>query len=78
MRELLYEPVAQLLGTLFYLGLAAALTLVGALAEQAGIQNLTAGHSTIGVWEAAMGALLLYAALNVVSDVVLPRLRDAA
>ena len=77
MRELLLGPVAEVVGVVFYVVVAGALTVVGALAEEAGLQNLTAGQTTLGLWEAALGAVLIYAGLNVAYHVVLPRLRGA-
>ncbi|WP_123538777.1 hypothetical protein [Halosimplex salinum] len=75
MRELLVGPVAELLGVVFYIVVAGALTVVGALAESAGFQNLTAGQMTLGLWEAAIGAVLLYAGYSVAYHIALPRLR---
>jgi hypothetical protein len=76
MSELLYEPFAELFAVVLYGAVASLLTVIGVLAEHAGLQNLSAGHSTIGMWEAGFGALLLFAAANVAYDLVLPRLRD--
>ncbi|QPV63403.1 hypothetical protein I7X12_01845 [Halosimplex litoreum] len=77
MRELLLGPVAEALGVVLYVAIAGALAVVGALAEQAGLSNLSAGQTTLGLWEAAVGAVLIYAALNVAYHIVLPRLRGA-
>ncbi|ELZ22709.1 hypothetical protein C475_16446 [Halosimplex carlsbadense 2-9-1] len=77
MRELLLGPVAEALGLVLYVAIAGTLTVVGALAERAGLSNLTAGQTTLGLWEAALGAVLLYAALNVAYHIVFPRLRGA-
>jgi lipopolysaccharide export LptBFGC system permease protein LptF len=38
-------------------------TFGGFLVEQAGISNVAAGATTIGLWEAGMGALLLFVGL---------------
>lgn len=35
-------------------------TLVGIVAEYAGIQSLAAGHSTVGAWEVWLGAVALF------------------
>ncbi|MFC7139469.1 hypothetical protein ACFQMA_06400 [Halosimplex aquaticum] len=75
MRELLFGPLAEVLGVVFYVVVAGALTVVGALAEQASVHDLTAGQTTLGLWEALFGAVLIYAGLNVAYHVVLPRLR---
>jgi len=77
MRELLLGPVAELLGVVGYVAVAGMLALVGTLSEQAGLSNYTAGQTTLGVWEAAFGAVLIYAGLNVAYYIVLPRLRGA-
>ncbi|MFB6139607.1 MAG: hypothetical protein ABEJ26_04135 [Halosimplex sp.] len=77
MSELLFEPVAESLGMVLYALVAGALTVVGALAENAGFNNLTAGQTMIGAWEGAIGAVILYAGANVVYHIVLPRLRSA-
>lgn len=75
MRDLLAGPVAELLGAVFYVVVAGALTVVGALAESAGLHDLVAGQTTLGLWEAVVGALLIYAGLSVVYHIVLPRVR---
>ncbi|WP_415380900.1 hypothetical protein [Halosimplex sp. TS25] len=75
MRELLVGPLAEALGVVFYVAVASALTVVGALAEQAGLHDLTTGQTTLGLWEAVFGAVLIYAGLNVAYHIVLPRLR---
>jgi len=77
MGELLLGPIAEALGVVLYVAIAGTLAVVGTLAEQAGLSNLTAGQTTLGLWEAALGAVLLYAALNVAYHIVLPRLRGA-
>ncbi len=77
MRELLLGPVAEALGVVLYVVVAGAMAVVGVLAEQAGIDNLGAGQTTLGLWEVAVGALLIYGALNVAYHIVLPRLRGA-
>ena len=75
MRELILGPVAEALGVAFYIGIASVLTVVGALAELTGIQNLTTGQLTLGAWEAVVGVLLIYAAYNVAAHIVAPRVR---
>ncbi|WP_459192570.1 hypothetical protein [Halosimplex sp. J119] len=77
MRELLFGPIAEALGMVLYVVVAGALTVVGTLAEQASVHNLNAGQMTLGVWEAVVGAVLIYAGLNVAYHIVLPRLRGA-
>jgi hypothetical protein len=75
MQGIVSESVAELLAVVFYGGVASVLALFGALAERAGIHDLLVGHATIGLWEVAMGALLLYAGVSVVREFVLPGLR---
>jgi len=70
----LLEPAVELLGVAVYGVVAAVLTVLGFLAEQAGIQDLQAGQSVIGAWEIAIGIVVLFAALNVAKDFVLPQL----
>jgi len=52
--------LAELLSLLLRALAAGILTAVGALTETAGIGDLLAGPSVFGLWEVAMGALLLY------------------
>lgn len=60
MSELSVDALLELLTTLLA-GLGAlALTALGMLAEQAGLQNLALGHIPLGIWEAGMGAVLLF------------------
>lgn len=75
MQGVITEPVAELLVLLLYAGLAVVLTVLGALAELASLETITSGQSLFGLWEVALGALLLYAAYNVVTELVLPELR---
>jgi len=77
MREILFGPVAEALDVVLYVAIAGTLAVVGAIAERAGLHNLTTGQTTFGLWEAAVGALLIYAALNVGYHILLPRLRGA-
>ena len=75
MRELLVGPLAEALGLVFYVVVAGVLTVVGAVTEQASVHDLTTGQTMLGVWEAIVGALLIYAAYNVAVHIVLPRVR---
>lgn len=63
MNGIVTESLAELLGLLFSILAAGVLTTVGALTESAGIANLLAGHSTMGLWELWMGAIALYAGI---------------
>lgn len=75
MQGIVSESIAELLALLLYAGLAVVLTVLGALAELASLETITSGQSFFGLWEVALGALLLYAAYNVVTELVLPELR---
>lgn len=76
MSEFVPGSVPELLGLVFYAVVASVLTVLGAVAELASIQNLTAGQTVLGLWEVAVGVLLFYAAVNVVTDFVVPKLRE--
>jgi hypothetical protein len=76
MQGVLSEPIAGVLGALFYGVVAGVLTVAGVLAEWASMQDLAVGQLTLGAWEAAVGSLLIYAGLSVARDIVLPRLRE--
>jgi hypothetical protein len=75
MQGAITESLAELLGLVFYATVAAVLTVLGALAELASLQDLAAGQSLFGLWEIAVGTLLLYAAYNVLTEFVIPGLR---
>lgn len=76
MRELLGEPLAELLGVVVYAAIAGALTVVGALTELASVGDIAAGQSFMGVWEIALGGVLLYLGVSVARDFVVPSLRE--
>jgi len=78
MKELLYGSAGELLGVVVYGLVASVLAILGTVAEITASQNLATGHTTIGVWEAAVGLVLLYAGYNVLTDFVLPELRGDA
>jgi hypothetical protein len=61
MSAIVTESVAELLGLVLSLLAAGLLTAVGALTESAGLANLLAGQSVLGLWELGMGAIALYA-----------------
>lgn len=76
MRELLIEPVAELLATLLYLLLAGVFAGVGFLAESASFANITAGHGSLGLWYGYMGLVALYVGIYLIGyREVLARLR---
>jgi hypothetical protein len=80
MQDIVYGTAGELLGAVFFALVAVVLAVVGALAELAASQNLSAGQMTLGVWEAGVGLIALYAAYSVATEFVLPRLgaTDAA
>jgi hypothetical protein len=61
MNAIVTESLAELAGLLLSLVAAGLLTVVGALTESAGLANLLAGQSMLGLWELWMGAIALYA-----------------
>lgn len=76
MTQLVAGTVAELLGVVFYAVVASVLTTLGLFAEVASLQNLMAGQTVLGLWEVGVGVLLVYAGFNVVTDFVLPGLRE--
>jgi sulfite exporter TauE/SafE len=76
MRELLYEPLAELLSLVFYALVAGVMTAVGLVSEQNGLHQLATGHDVQGAFLAYMGALLLYGGVYLLGyKKVLPKLR---
>lgn len=75
MVEFLVEPLLEVFGILLYALGAGALTVIGAFAEQAGVQSLTAGDSTLGLWFVVIGAVALYAGYLLTTDKLLPQVR---
>jgi len=73
----MYETLAEVVPELLFAVLASGLTLVGLVAENAGLQNLSSGHTTMGVWMAAVGIVALYAGFKVAREKVVPGLRAA-
>jgi hypothetical protein len=71
------ESVPELLELLLSTLLATALTVGGALTEQAALADLSGGISAIAVWEVYMGLLLLYAGYTLGSRRVLPAIESA-
>lgn len=71
------ETLSEILPELFYAVLASGLTLLGLFVENLGIQNLTGGQTTMGMWMAGVGVLALYAGFKVLQEKVLPGLRAA-
>ncbi|MFB6087997.1 MAG: hypothetical protein ABEJ85_05700 [Haloarculaceae archaeon] len=75
MIDQLAELGGELLGVAVYVVVASVLTVLGVLAEWTGVHNLQTGHTTIGAWEVAVGALVLYAAVSVLQEFVFSELR---
>jgi hypothetical protein len=69
------ESVGELLGLVLYAGIAVVLAVLGALTELASVEAISSGQSLFGLWEVAVGALLLYAAYSVATEIVVPGLR---
>lgn len=60
MDDLMYGPVVDLLVLIASAIGAAIVTVGGVIVELDGFHHLTLGSSTLGIWEMAMGALLLF------------------
>lgn len=65
------QLLADLLGSAVYAIGALALTGVGAFAELAGINALSAGFSPLGVWYVAVGGVALAMAYKLTTDKVI-------
>lgn len=63
MDGLLSPRVVEALDALVTLVATSVFTVVGALAENAGLQNVLSGHAAIGVWEVWMGGVALFVGL---------------
>ncbi|MFT4957949.1 MAG: hypothetical protein ACI9PP_001186 [Halobacteriales archaeon] len=77
MSLLAIESLSELLGlTVSAIG-TLAFTTVGAITEQAAIENLLTGHLVLGAWEAGMGAIALIVGVWILgAQKLLPRLRE--
>lgn len=76
MRELVADAAAELVSVVLYAALAGLLTAAGLLGEQAGLANLATGRFALGLWDAYMGGLALYAGLYLLGyRTAWPRLR---
>jgi hypothetical protein len=69
------EYFVELLGTLLYVLGTGALAIAGVIAEQSGMQFVTAGDPILGVWLIGVGLIALYAGYFLATDKLLPRLR---
>ena len=54
------EGITETLPELLYTVLAGGLTGIGVLAETTGLQTITGGETTVGLWMAAIGLVALY------------------
>jgi hypothetical protein len=70
------ETVVDLLSVAFYALVASVLTLLGTFVELSSLRDLTAGQTVLGLWEVGVGVLLVYAGINVLTDFVVPGLRE--
>ena len=75
MVDYLAEPLWELLGTLLYVLGASALTILGAVAEQSGMQFMTAGDTILGLWAIGVGLIALYGGYILTTDKLFPQIR---
>jgi len=73
----MYETLVEVIPELVFGVLASGLTLIGLVAENAGLHNLNGGHTTIGLWMAAVGIVAIYAGFKVAREKVVPGIRAA-
>ncbi len=66
MKDIIYEPIGEMLAIAVYGLVVGVLTVVGLFAELAGVSNLLAGQMALGAWEVWMGSLGLYAGVYLV------------
>lgn len=78
MVEHFVAPLVELLGLLFYALGAGALTVLGTVAERTGLQTLTAGDATLGLWFVGIGLVALYGGYLLTTDKLLPQIRELA
>lgn len=71
------DSLVELLPDLFYVAVAGVLTAVGLEIEYLAFQNVTSGGTTIGLWMLFVGAVALYAGVEVAREKALPALRGA-
>jgi hypothetical protein len=75
MQGVVAESLGEALGLVLYAVIAVVLAVVGTLAELASFEAMASGQSLFGLWEVAVGALMLYAAYSVLTEIVVPGLR---
>ncbi|WIV68314.1 hypothetical protein [Natrialbaceae archaeon AArc-T1-2] len=68
------ELLVESLSLLVYAALAAILTVGGVLVEYTSFQHFGAGETTVALWLAAIGAVMLYAGVGLGYRKVLTRL----
>lgn len=71
------ESLLEVVPEVVYGLIASVLTLLGVAVELTGVQNLTGGHQTIGIWMLFLGVVALYAGIEVARDKALPAIRGA-
>ena len=76
MEELLAEVVVETATLVGYAALAAVLSVLGLLAEQAGLETYGTGDVQMALWFGFVGLLLLAGAGLLVRDRLAPRLRN--
>lgn len=75
MVDYITEPVLEILGTLLYVFGTGALAVLGIVAEQSGMQFMTAGDTTLGLWSIGVGLIALYAGYLLTTDKLVPQMR---
>lgn len=69
------EGLTEIVPEVLYSALAGGLTVLGLVAENAGLQTMSGGETTVGLWMAFVGIVALYAGLKVAREKALPGLR---
>lgn len=73
----MFESLIEVAPEVVYALLASGLTALGAIVEVTGVQTLTSGSQTIGLWMLFVGAVALYAGYEVAREKALPAIRGA-
>lgn len=71
------DSLVEILPELGYAAAATALAIVGVSVELNGLQSVAGGDLVVGIWMTVLGAVALYACLELTRDKVLPALRSA-
>lgn len=75
MVDYIADPVLEILGTALYGLGTGVLAVLGTAAEQYGMQFMSAGDTTIGLWAIGVGLIALYAGYILATDKLLPQMR---